>query len=147
MKQIIICSLLFLISSSSFCQQKNSQRYLTELGYLDKAKKQKTIGSMLLATGAGFIAASIIIPKGDLVYDGICVGAVCDDKYKNDGIKNAFFIAASISALSSIPLFIVSGKNRRKATSLSFDMENTIQWQNKNLVHSSFPAFRVKINF
>ncbi len=147
MRQIIISTMLFLVASSSFSQQTTSQPSFTQQDYLEKSKKQKKVGTILLVSGAGLIATSIIIPKGELVYNGICVGAYCDDKYKNDGIKSAFFIAGGIAALSSVPLFIVSRKNRRKATSVSIKMENTIQLYNQNFVHTSFPALRVKANF
>ncbi len=147
MKQIIICTMLFLVASSSFSQQTTSQPSFTQQDYLEKSKKQKKIGTILLVGGGGLIATAIIIPKGELVYDGICVGAFCDDKYKNDGIKSVFFIAGGIAALSSLPLFIVSRKNRRKATSVSFKMENTVQLYNQYLVRTSFPALRVKVNF
>ena len=147
MRQLILCTMLFLVASSSFSQQTTSQPSFTQQDYLEKSKKQKKIGTILLVGGGGLIATAIIIPKGELVYDGICVGAYCSDKYKNDGIKSIFFIAGSIAALSSVPLFIMSRKNRRKATSLSFKMENAVQLSNQNLVRTSFPALRVKANF
>lgn len=147
MRQIIISTILFLVASSSFSQQTTSQPSFTQQDYLEKSKKQKKVGTILLVSGAGLIATAIIIPKGELVYDGICVGAYCDDKYKNDGIKSAFFILGSVSALSSIPLFILSKKNRMKATSLGFKMENTIQLNKQSFVHTSFPSLRMKVNF
>ncbi len=147
MRQIIICTILFLVASSSFSQQTTSQPSFTQQNYLEKSKKQKKTATILLAVGAGLIVTSVVIPKGELTYDGICVVGICTDKYKNDGIKSAFFIAGGLAALSSVPLFIVAGKNRRKATSVSFKMENTIQLYKQNLVHTSFPALRVKANF
>jgi hypothetical protein len=147
MRKIIFFTLLFLISASSFSQQKNPERPSIQQDYLKKSEKQKKVGLILLLGGAGLITTSVVIPRGELVYDGTCIGGLCDDKYKNDGIKSAFFIAGSISALSSIPLFIVSGKNRRKATSVSFKIEKTAHLYNQNFVYTSFPALRVKVNF
>lgn len=147
MRQTIIFTMLFLVASSSFSQQTNSQPSFTQQDYLEKSKKQKKVGTILLIGGAGLITTAIIIPKGELVDDGICVGAYCDDKYKNDGIKSAFFIAGGIAALSSIPLFIMSGKNRKKATSVGFKKENSVHLYNQNLVYTWFPALRVKVNF
>jgi hypothetical protein len=139
--------MLFLVASSSFSQQTTSQSSFTQHKFLEKSKKQNKIGTILLVVGGGLIATSIIIPKGDLVYDGICIGAYCSDKYKNDGIRSVFFIAGGIAALSSVPLFIVSRKNRRKSMFVSFKMENTVQLYNQNLVHISFPVLKVNANF
>ena len=146
MRQIILCTMLFLVASSSFSQQTTSQPSFTQQDYLEKSKKQKKIGTILLVGGGGLIATAIIIPKGELVYDGICVGAYCSDKYKNDGIKSAFFIAGGLSALGSIPFFIFSKKNRRKATIVSFKIEPTTHLYKQNLVYTSFSALRVKVN-
>ena len=146
MKKFIIIAILFVFATTSFSQQKIQKHVLTQTDYLQKSKKQKKTGSILLAGGAGLIITAFIIPRGKLVYDGICIGAYCSDKYKNDGIKSAFFVAGGISALSSIPLFIISGKNRRKATSVSFKNENSAQLYNQNLVYTSFPALRIKVN-
>ena len=146
MRQIIICTMLFLVSSSSFSQQTTSQPSFTQQNYLEKSKKQKKVGTVLLVVGAGLIATAIIIPRGELVYNGISVGPYSDNKYKNDGIKSAFFIAGGLSALGSIPFFILSKKNRRKATIVSFKIEPTTHLYKQNLVYTSFPALRVKVN-
>src|SRR5687767_14944838 len=109
MKKIIIYTMLFLFASSSFGQQTIPPLSPTLPEYLEKSKKQKRVANILLASGAVLITTSFIIPRGELVDDGICVGVWCDDKYKNDGIKSAFFIAGGLFALGSIPLYIVSG--------------------------------------
>jgi len=147
MRKIIFSAVLFLFSASLFGQQTNPGRALSDQDYLQKSKNQKKTALIFLASGAGLIITSFIIPRGALKEDGICIGAFCDDKYKNDGIKSTLFIAGGVAALGSIPFFIASKKNRRKATSVSFKMENTIQLYNRNLASASFPALRVKLRF
>ena len=147
MRKIIFSVVLFLFNASLFSQQTNPARTLSEQDYLKKSKKQKKTALIFLAGGAGLIITSFVIPRGALEEDGICVGPYCDDKYKNDGIKTTLFIAGGVAALSSIPFFIASGKNRRKATSVSFKMENTVHFYNRNLASASFPALRVKLSF
>ena len=100
------------LATTSFCQQATD--------YLQKSKKQKKTGLIFLVAGAGLIITSAIIPKGELVDDGICIGAYCSDKYKNDGIKAAFGISGIASMLGSIPFFIASGKNKKRSVSMSF---------------------------
>jgi hypothetical protein len=147
MKQVIILTLLFAFATASFGQQNVQKQPLPQAEYLEKSKKQKKAGSILLAAGAGLIITSFIIPRGELVHDGICIGMYCSDKYKNDGIKSAFFIAGGISALGSIPLFIISGKNKKKANAASvfIDMENTPVLQLTKIRNQSFPAVHLKI--
>lgn len=146
MKKIVFFTLLLLISASSISQQKNPDRSSIQQDYLKKSKKQKKAGLILLIGGAGLITTSLIIPNGELTYDGICISGYCSDKYKNDGIRSAFFIAGGISMLSSIPFFIASRKNRKRSTSVSFKMEKSIHLYNQSLVYTSVPALRLKID-
>ena len=148
MKQFIIVMLLFVFATACFGQQQPvSKLALTKADYLKKSKKQKKTGSILLMGGAGLIITSFIIPRGKLVYDGICVFQYCDDKYKNDEIKSTVLIAGTIVALGSIPFFIASGKNRRKATTASvfINMEKSTALQLSMIRNRSFPAATVRI--
>lgn len=147
MVKIIISMILFLINASAFCQQNGQAGQISKQDYLRKSKNQNRTGVILLAAGGGLIATSLIIPKGELVRDGICIGVLCDDEYENDGTKSAFFIAGGLSILGSIPFFIASGKNRKRATSVSFTSEHAFYLNNPNIVSTSFPALRVKIDF
>ena len=147
MIKIILSTMLVLISISSISQQTIPEGKLTQESYIEKSKKQKKVGFIFLAAGTSLIITAAVIPRGDLVDDGTCVGPYCSDKYQNDGIKSAFLIAGGVVALASIPIFIVSGKNRRKAKSVSFKLENTIQPRAQELICTSFPALRLKFNF
>ena len=146
MKELVFLSILFLISANSFSQQTNPESTPNKHDYLQKSNTQKKTGRIFLISGAGLMLTSFLIPKGDLVDDGICVVGLCDTEYKNDGIKSGFFIAGAVAGLTSIPFFIASGKNRRKAASLGFKMENTLQLRKQNFVYSSFPALRLHLN-
>lgn len=147
MKKIIILMLLLAFATTSFSQQIDQKQSLQQTDYLKKSKKQKKAGRILLAVGTGLIAASFIIPRGDLVYDGICIGAYCTDKYKNDKIKSAVLVAGGITALGSIPFYIASSKNRKraKALSVSFKRDNAFIVNNYNSVNISYPAISLNI--
>ena len=147
MKKIIILSLLLAFTASSFGQQSPPKQRWTGTDYLQKSKKQKKTGSILLAGGAGLIITAFIIPRGKLVHDGICIGAYCSDKYKNDGIKSAFFIAGSLSSLGSIPFFIASRKNKKRANATSFiiDIEKVPMFQYATRKSQSFPVIGLRL--
>jgi hypothetical protein len=147
MKQVIILTLLFVFATSSFGQQTVQRQPLTTTDYLQKSKNQKKTGRILLIGGTGLIITSFVIPRGDLVYDGICVGAYCSDEYKNDNLKTALFLVGAASDLASIPFFIASKKNKKRAmnVSTSLKMEKTQVIQYTAFVKKSYPALSVKI--
>ena len=147
MKKITFLLFFSSFAATSIGQQTNQKQNVTKTDYQAKSKKQKKTALIFLAGGTGLIATSFIIPKGEKQYDGICIGALCDDKYKNDGIKSAFFIAGAVSALGSIPFFISSSKNRKraKAISVSFKKDNASFVNFYNKVNISYPAISLKI--
>src|SRR5688572_22247459 len=144
---IIILTLIFITVNAHSQQTASDKQQSVSKDYLKKSQNQRKAGFILLGSGVGLIATSIIIPQGEQTYDGICIGYLCDDKYKNDGIKSAFFIAGGVAALSSIPFFIMSGKNRRRANAVSFKMENTWSPYYNGVAYSSFPAASIRLRF
>jgi hypothetical protein len=150
MRQIITATMFLLLSFSLFSQQAISQPSLSKEDYFEKSRKQKKTGRVFLAGGAGLIVVSLIIPRGDLVregaYCGPGAGILCNEEYKNDGLKSGVLIAGGLSALGSIPFFIASKKNLRSATSVSFKLEHTNRLFNQNLVSTSLPAIKVKVS-
>jgi hypothetical protein len=148
MKKIITCFVLVAFAKTSFCQQTVQKPTLASTDYLQKSKKQKKTATILLAVGAGLIVTSVVIPKGELTYDGICIGAYCSDRYKNDGIRAAFGLTGLVSMLGSVPFFIASGKNKRKArqASVFINMERARVLQATVIKNQSFPALGLRIS-
>jgi ABC-type Fe3+ transport system permease subunit len=152
MKNIIILTLLLVFATASFSQQIVQKKSLTQADYLQKSKKQKKAGSIFLVVGAGLIITAFIIPRGELVSGGIyCgpgAGILCNEEYENDGIKSAFFIAGGLSAFGSIPFFIASSKNKKKARAASafINMEKVPVLQAATIRNQTFPALGLKIS-
>ena len=139
-----------LIYASSFSQQTTtSAPKLSSQDYLQKAKKQRKTGYILLGSGGALIITSLVFPRGEQTHDGICIGYFCSDEYKNDGLKSALFITGGVAALSSIPFFITAGKNRRKASAVSFNfkVEDTYNPYYSGVAYTVYPALRVKVGF
>ena len=147
MRAIFYLTILIMLNAGAFSQQQNPVQPPISQDYLKKSKKQKKAGWLLLAGGSALIAAAAIIPRGDLEYDGITVGPYSSDKYENDGIKSGFLIAGGITALGSIPFFIVAHKNRKRVSTVSLKMEKAVFIYNQNIVSSSYPAVRMKMKF
>lgn len=130
--------IMLAISTNIFCQQ-NTPVINTE--YLKKSKTQKKNAFIMLGGGAALFLTGIVIPKGELVHSGFL-----GDDYKNDGIKGGLELTGIISMLVSIPLFIASSKNKKKAMSVSFKNNPSQQIQRGSFVNRSVPSLTFKIH-
>jgi hypothetical protein len=73
-------------------------------------------------------------------------GMLCNEKYKNDGVKTGFFAAGVVSVLGSVPFFISAKKNRKRATTIALGWED-INEHSPFLADGSFPVIQVNIRF
>jgi len=137
MKKIIICTMLLFVTTSSYSQQTNPIQPLTSQDYLKKSKSQKTAALVLLGGGTVLIGAGLLIGnRKESSFDDAATGGVI----AGIGI---------LSTIGSIPLFIASGRNKRKAMNVSTYFEirkNPAITQTGTAFHSS-PSLSIKINF
>lgn len=143
MKKIITCAMILIVSMQSFSQQiSTTTPSLTKADYLQKSKKQETAAWILAGGGVGLVVIGIAITSTNDVANAI-VGDV-------NGLSagTVLFTLGGITALTSIPLFIASGKNRKRAMTATgfFKMETTPVIQKSSFVQNSFPAFALKID-
>ena len=135
MKKTILFVLLLTISAASFSQPINPSPTLTKQDYLKKSNNQKFVAWTVLTGGTIALALAAIDTD-------VCVGAGCT--------KNSFpAVAAGIGAVciaGSIPFFIASGKNKRKAMSISFKNEMTPQLHNVSVINRSVPSLSLRIS-
>jgi hypothetical protein len=104
----------------------------TKADYLKKSKTQKIIAFSLL--GGGTIAWLAGASKNMNQEDNI------------DGGGEATMIIGGTAALASIPLFIISSKNKKKAMSMSFKNQILPQLQHNGFVHRATPSLTIKIS-
>ena len=133
MKKILLCLMILVASNSSFSQQIDTSKIdtskmNTRKYYLTKSRRQLVGGFILLGSGVTIIA---IISNGRTSFgETALLGAL-----------------GTFSALGSIPLFIASGRNKRKAlrgtTYLKMEKIPILQ-QTVNNFHS-YPAISIKI--
>ncbi len=119
MKKIIALTLLLAFAAASFGQQSVQKQSSTQDDYLKKSKTQKTIATILLVGGAASLLTGRLIPKGE--FEG---GFIFTSSYKNDGIKSTLGGIGSLSMLASIPFYIASSKNKRRANAATFSFNN-----------------------
>jgi hypothetical protein len=154
MKKILVYFLSILLTTASYSQKLHPAQPLLKEDYLLKSKNQKKVGWILLGGGTGLILTSALIPRGELVRDGICWGLfLCEEEYKNDGIRGIIVVAGGLSILSSIPFFIASGKNKRKAyrtvlnVSPYFRLEKAPVLNTYNIGIDRIPSIGVRFNY
>lgn len=135
MKKIILSTMLLGLSITSFCQQTHPSTSLTQEEYLNKSKKQKKVASVLLIGGTALIGSALLI-------------AAITNKESDFYIVGMFFGIGAVSTIVSIPFYIASGSNKRKAknASVSFNLEKIQSIQHPHLGFQSVPAISIKLN-
>jgi hypothetical protein len=133
MKKIIFSLTLLLFVLTSFEQTP----VISKDYYLKKSKTQKTVGWILLGTGAGIAAYGFITrnsytdnagPFGGQNYTGALIA-----------------IGGGVISASSIPFFISSAKNKRKAATISFKNQKILFPRQNTFVLKTQPTLTLKI--
>jgi len=135
MKKNIIYFVLFALPVISFCQKTSDTVPSIKTDYLVKSKNQKTAAWVLLGGGTALIGIGFLIGDSkNSTFDDAATGAVLG------GI-------GFLSAIGSIPLFIASAKNKRKAMQATtfIKMENVRMIPNQSLVQTSYPSIALRI--
>jgi hypothetical protein len=118
-----------LIEQSTFSQGK----------HLEKSKIQRKAGRVVLGIGAGLILIGAVIPRGELIAD------YYPARHNFDRLKTVIMTSGVITAVTSIPLFIVSNKNRRKGATVGVIIEKTQRPVCQNLVFTPIASFALKV--
>jgi len=137
MKKTITYFLLLALPAVSFCQKTNDTVPVVKTDYLVKSKNQKTAAWVLLGGGTALIGLGFLI--------GDSKNATFDDAGTGVVLGSIGFL----SAVGSIPLFIASGKNKRKAVKATtfIKMETAPSFQKQSFKQNSYPAFSLSLKF
>jgi len=147
MKKIILFALLLIFSITSFSQQTTTATTSAKTDYLKKGKNQNTAAWILLSGGFAFASTGIILGINGSAEE--LVGAFTGEQSNKLEIGAGFFFTGLASMLGSIPLFIASSRNKRKASavSTSFKIETGSFVGQAAPFKSGYPAIAIKINF
>jgi len=136
MKKIIFSTMLLIIATSTFSQQTNPSPTFTKQDYLKKSKHQKIAAKTLFGVGG------VLVMLGSIQFN--FAGSASE---VNNSRSTVFLVTGLAAIGASIPLFIASSKNKKKAADVSFRMEKSSQIQQENFVYRSYPALTFRINF
>ena len=132
------------IASAIYAQEKETNKRFTQENYLKKSRNHKKTAWILAGGGAGLVVIGSVIPKGDYKGGSFCLTGYCDE-YENDGIKSALVVTGVVAMLGSIPFFISSSGNRRKAMRVTFKNEKTSILYQNTIVTRTIPALSFRI--
>jgi hypothetical protein len=126
--------LFFLAVTYANCMFSQSTNTPVRTDYLQKSKNQKTAAWVCLGGGAALIAT------------GFLVGDRSNSSFSEAGTGVVVGGIGFIGTIVSIPLFIASGRNKRKAASVSFKNEMAPQFQKNSLAYKRFPTLSIQIH-
>jgi len=134
MKKFFICTMLVLMTASSFCQQTDHSQSLTRQEYLQKCKNQKKAAWILLGSGITLGLA------GPILWTSTGI---------SDGLVDVMIVTGAASIAGSIPLFIAAGRNKKKGMNAStyFEIRQNSVPTNTGLGLHSTPTLSLKLNF
>ncbi len=138
--------LLLVLTSSSFCQQTNPSPALTKQDYLKKSKRQKTAAWILLGGGVVLSFAGIAVGLNDATNN--LIGIFYLEQPNSSNSVDVLIVSGLAAMAGSIPLFIASSKNKKKANavSVSFKMETRSTVQQLAIVRTAYPSLSLKLN-
>jgi len=143
MKKIIILTMFLAIAAISFGQQITPKQDWKDSEYYKKSKNQKTAAWILLGSGVALFTGGLIAHYNYLNNQ--------DDPFAElteVTTGEVVAIVGVVVASGSIPLFIVSSKNKKKAKAASvyIDMESAPVLQGAVFNKHSFPTVGVRIH-
>jgi hypothetical protein len=119
MKKIVFSILLLAIIQTVFSQETNTSAQITKQDYIKKGKTQKIAAWSFLGGGLAMTIGGIAINASQPWY---LFGTPPSDYNKNKGLGLA--VVGIVATLGSIPLFISSAKNKKRAKSIVFNNQD-----------------------
>jgi len=139
MKKSIVFIVALTATCSSFSQQTqlDTVKHGTKDYYLQKSKRQKTGAWVLLIGGTALMGTGLLIADSkNATFDQAGTGAI-------------MFGIGFLADLGSIPLFIASSKNKKRAmkASVSLKIQDALAVRKQNIMNARFPAisFHVRL--
>ena len=146
MKKIFFSMSFLLFTVTAFSQGEKILKHSRDF-YLKKSKNQKTIANVFAITGGISLLTSLVIPKGEMLPPSFCFWNCYE--YKNQEVKATFGGISILCLITSIPLYLASSKNKRKAgraTTINFNNQRILFPQQGSFVFKTQPSLTLKIH-
>jgi hypothetical protein len=145
MKKLFLLILVTTFGTSSFAQMKESSYAKTlKQDYLRKSRNQRTTGFILLGAGTALTITGYLIISNNQVEDYLNPLTVVES-----GAGAGVATIGMLTAVASIPFFILSYNNNKRAKNMSagLKMEKLLQEKIKTSYPTYFPAVTASISF
>jgi cytochrome c biogenesis factor len=139
MSRIMFCLMLVLMVVAVAAQSK-SDSILTADAYLEKSKRLKSTGAVMVGVGIAATVMGIVMAHNAHVDDNPL-------SYLNKLPGQMLIVAGVTTALCSIPIYIKAGKYQRQAAALSIGNRNIISPFQSGFIASSQPTITLSIKF
>lgn len=146
MKLFLFMVITLLLAAIICYSQQPSSQSLNETNYLLKSKHQKTAAWVLLAGGATLTTVGLIVGVNSAANE--LVQIITDEKDDGSFVAGEVMFAAGLaSIIGSVPLFLASGRNKRKAGEVTLSMKiETVPIVKASLMNSyRYPAVSLRI--
>ena len=132
---MLMAALIAVNSLFSQQTQKDSVQHGTKDYYLQKSKRQKSGAWALLIGGTALMGA------------GLLIGDNKNADFDQAGTGAVMFGIGFLADLGSIPLFIASSKNKKRAMkmAISLRIQDALAVQRQNIINTKFPAISFHI--
>jgi hypothetical protein len=144
MKMMTIFFLMLVVSTASFSQQTIVAAPVMQNDYLKKSKNQKTTAWIMLGSGAVLVTGAILWGYSSALSSA---WAAPENDDVNSG-PDILSVVGSASMIGSIPFFIASGKNKKKARAASvfIDFKKIPTIQQDRMRSQSIPVLGLKVS-
>lgn len=142
MKKIIFSILLLTTIQIVFSQETNTLVQFTKQDFIKKSKTQKILAWSFLGGGLAMTVGGIAINASQPWY---IFGPPPPGYNKNKGIGLAVF--GLVTTLGSIPMFIISAKNKKRARSIAFENQEIYLPASNGFAFCRQPAIAFRIHF
>lgn len=143
MKVLLLILIVFVFIAKTYCQNAEAPA-LSKAYYLQKSKTQKTVAWVLAGSGTVMMIAGTII-NTDQNLDNV-IGAFADEASTNENKGLWLCYVGGAAAITSVPFFISSHKNKKRAASVALSNQNIyVPFQN-NFVVKTQPTLTLKLS-
>ncbi|MBX2933046.1 MAG: hypothetical protein KF825_02305 [Ferruginibacter sp.] len=147
MNKIILSLCIICFSTTAFSQTETDSIPVTKEDYLKKSKNQKTAAWILLGTGVVLDIAGIVTTGNNADKE---LGNLFSSKQSvNHTGEYILYITGTAALAGSLTLFIAAKRNKKKALSTSFEINNQQlqQLKNNSLYTFNYPVLTFKLRF
>jgi hypothetical protein len=121
----------------NICQQNISS--FSKDDYLRKSKNQKAFANILLAGGGVLFITGSLTTLRDF-------GNSSSEPEHDPTLGNILLVTGLAAMVASVPFYIASSKNKKKAVAISFKNERAQQIRNNHLTYRTIPSLTVSLS-